>query len=587
MMNPMPLGLRHAGVMPLLPNRTERWTLALFFLCYLTSCGIAQWLAIVPGTGISLWMPGGFYLAVLLVSRRAIWPLLLIAAALAELIATVMWFHNPLPLAFTLHLGNATAAVGGALLVRRLSGLAVFQLRTLRDVLILLLVGALAASTLSAAVGAITLHQAQGQPLSKAWWLWWLGDASGSLISAPLVLIAYHSRSGWKRPSTARLLEAAFLGVVLLAVSAISLGGYLPFAYIVTPVLVWAAVRFQFVGAACAILVLTLMTAYLTVTGSSPFAGTPATQAWHSMMLKLFLAVSSILAMCVAAVSSELEHAALSLRLANGELEQRVRQRTSELDQAARHKDVLLALIAHELRSPLSAILLGAEFLKRAPGDPEKVRGVQKLVERQGGLLKRLIEDLLDISAINEGKLALQHARVNLAAVAEQSLESCRARIEARKHRVALAGLDAPVWVHGDAERLVQCVSNLLDNAAKYTEPGGRIEISLSCSGGTNGPRAILRIADTGIGIDPSRREDVFDLFYRVHLSPTASASSPGLGLGLALVKRLIEMQGGQVGVDSDGLGCGSTFWMQMPLADQGISQPGSGLEPSNADEHA
>jgi len=362
----------------------EEWLVSLGFLpAYLASCGVAQWLAIVPGTGISLWIPGGCYLAALLISRKGLWPAVMLAAALAELAANALWFNNPWSVSWVLHLGNALRALASALLVRRLTGQRSFRLETLRDVLILIGVGALLAPALPAVVGAVTLHHEEGQSLSRSWLLWWLGDATGALIGAPLILIARQLRHSVARPSAPKTLEALALCTALFAVGAASLSGPLPFAYFVRPVLVWAAVSFQFAGAAAAILLLTLITAHLTVTGGSPFVGTVETQVLHSMMLQLFLAVSAILGLCVAAVSRQSTQALKALSAANADLEERVLARTADLQAASRHKDMMLALIAHEFRTPLAAMLTSAQVLKHAADGAAQVQRVQQIMERR------------------------------------------------------------------------------------------------------------------------------------------------------------------------------------------------------------
>ncbi len=551
-----------------------------FLLAYLASCGVAQWLAIVPGTGISLWIPGGCYLAVLLISRNGLWPAAMLVAALAELGANALWFNNPWPVAWALHLGNALGALTGALLVRWLSGQQSFRLETLRDVLILIGVGALLVPAIPAVVGAVTLHHAEGQSLSRSWLLWWLGDATGALIGAPLILIARQLRHGAVRTSARKTLEALALCTALFALGAVSLSGPLPFAYVVTPVLVWAAVSFQFAGAAAAILVLTLITAHFTANGGSPFVGTVETQALHSIMLQLFLAVSAILGLCVAAVSRQSAQALKALSAANADLEERVRARTSDLQAASRHKDVMLALIAHEFRTPLAAMLTGAQVLKHAAHQVEHVQRVQQIFERQGGLLTRLVDDLIDAAAISEGKLTLRVERVDLVLVLTQSLESCRPQIEARRHRIALDLPGHPLWLHGDPGRLTQCICNLLDNAAKYTEPGGDIRIALTSDTGPAG-QAVLSVTDSGIGIDAHRAEQLFEMFYRA--GAQEQHSTPGLGLGLALVRQLIGMHGGEVGARSEGRGRGSTFWLRLPLAEGTARAPAPRVSPAAA----
>ncbi|MEK8032747.1 MASE1 domain-containing protein [Ideonella sp. DXS29W] len=540
-----------------------------FFAAYVASCAVAWWLAIVPGTGISLWIPGGLYLAVLLKARTVHWPVYMLAAAGAELLANHLWFRNPIGVALALHAGNAAAAGLGAVMIRRWATRASFRLDGLRDVLVLLFVGAAIAPIASAVIGAATLHYAQGQPLGRAFLLWWSGDATGAMIGAPLVLIAGQALRHPRWPPRSRWGEVAALACALLLVATLALSGRLPLAYVVTPVLLWASMSFQFAGAAVSILTLTLMSTYFTVAGLSPFSAQASTEAWQAVMLQLFLAVSSALTLSVAALSRQHSQALARLRVANANLEARVRRRTEQLEEAARHKDVFLALVAHELRSPLSAITMATHLMGRTDVCHEHVRKAVEVIHRQSGLLSRLVDDLMDAAQIAEGKLALQIEDVDLAEVVELAIESSRSAMEGRQHALAVVLPAQPFHVRADRGRLVQCVGNLLSNAAKYTSAGGRIELAVRETRDLSDiSGVVIEVSDNGIGMTPEACGLVFDLFYQVR-SPDGSTGGPdhqrGLGLGLSLVKRLVALHGGTVGVRSAGPGQGSSFWIQLP----------------------
>lgn len=303
-----------------------------FAVAYLAGAGASQWIA-TPGTGISLWPPAGLYLATLLLSPAASWPLIAGAALASELVGNLLWWRNPLPVALLLNAGNALHAVSGAFLIRRFSN-APFDLKTVRQVMLLLLLGAGLTSLLSAAIGASTLAVAEGQPFGSAFLLWWIGDATGVLIAAPLVLVVCQSRI--ELPSPRESLETAGLIVALLAVVWLALGGLLPFAFIVMPALLWAAIRFEQKGAVLTLVLLTVTTAVLTSSGLSPFSGDLSTQREKNVMLQLFLAISALTSLVIAAVSSEQKLAWSRLRGANADLEARVAERTSQLAAALR-----------------------------------------------------------------------------------------------------------------------------------------------------------------------------------------------------------------------------------------------------------
>jgi PAS domain S-box-containing protein len=280
---------------------------------YVLACGFAQSLAIVPGTGISIWPASGLFMATLVLASRHSWPWWVLGGLLAELFGTVLWFHNPLPVAILLYTGNALEAAAGAWLVNRACGRPV-RLETLREVLALVVLGAGIAPVVSATVGSATLAWFGMQSFATAWPLWWIGDATGVLIVAPLALVVFQNWRGTAQLSAARWLEAGVLGLIFLGVAVLSLSGYLPFAYIIMPPLLWVAVRFEFKGAAVTLTLLALITAVFTISGASQFAGDPESQKHKQVMLQLFLAISALSALIVAAISRQHQLAVLTLR---------------------------------------------------------------------------------------------------------------------------------------------------------------------------------------------------------------------------------------------------------------------------------
>ncbi|WP_119272216.1 PAS domain-containing protein [Taklimakanibacter deserti] len=289
--------------------------LGLFFVAYVLGCGFAQLLAIVPGTGISIWPPAGLFIATLVIAPRASWPWWILAGCLAELFSNFVWFHSPLPAAFLIYVGNALEAATGAWLVNRTCRQPV-RLETLQEVLAFVVLAAGIAPIVSATIGSATLawFGMQSQTFTGAWPLWWIGDATGVLIVAPLALVVFQNWRGETRLSPARWVEACILGLIFLGVAALSLSGYLPFAYIIMPPLLWAAVRFEFKGAAVSLTVLALITAVFTVSDASQFAGDPESQRHRQIMLQLFLAISAFSALVVAAISRQHHQAVLTLR---------------------------------------------------------------------------------------------------------------------------------------------------------------------------------------------------------------------------------------------------------------------------------
>lgn len=242
-------------------------------------------------------------------------------------------------------------------------------------------------------------------------------------------------------------------------------------------------------------------------------------------------------------------------------LEQRTCEVMMELREADRHKDEFLALLAHELRGPLAPLRTGLEIIKRSGTHEELLRRTSASMERQLGQLVRLVNDLLDASRVARGKIELHRAPTELGALLREILDGRRPQIEASGLALAYSLAAEPLFVDGDPVRLTQVFRNLLDNARKYTEPGGRIEVSLAPERG----QAVVRVKDTGVGIPADKLEAIFEMF--VQISGNLPRSQGGLGIGLALAKRLLLLHEGAIEASSDGPGRGSEFVVRLPLA--------------------
>ena len=242
------------------------------------------------------------------------------------------------------------------------------------------------------------------------------------------------------------------------------------------------------------------------------------------------------------------------------QLEDALRERTRELEEADRQKDHFLSAVAHELRSPLAVLSQVAYILRSPQAGAEMQQSAVGALERQTSLMVRLVEDLLDLSRVRRGKVSLREEKINLQTVVVAAVEISHPLIVARKHELVVAQLSKPLWVVGDPTRLAQVLSNLLSNAAKYTPEGGHICLTVLGEGQT----AAIRVRDDGQGIPQELLSRVFDLFAQVESAQEDGAG--GLGIGLALVRQLVEMHGGTVEVFSDGPGRGSEFVVRLPL---------------------
>ncbi|MEO7794303.1 MAG: ATP-binding protein [Thermoanaerobaculia bacterium] len=237
-----------------------------------------------------------------------------------------------------------------------------------------------------------------------------------------------------------------------------------------------------------------------------------------------------------------------------------LRSLAAELAEADQRKNEFLAILAHEIRNPLAAIRTSVTLLQRAGEDPQAAKTAMGAIDRQMRHLVRLVEDLLDVARISRGKLALQRARMDLRQALEQAIEASRPLCDEAEQALEVEIPDHPMLVDGDGVRIAQAISNLLSNACKFSSRGGKIRLSV----GIEASHAIVRIRDTGIGIAAEHLPRLFDMFTQVENG--LERTQGGLGIGLNLVKQLVEMHGGRVEARSEGAGKGSEFIVHFPL---------------------
>jgi signal transduction histidine kinase len=265
-----------------------------------------------------------------------------------------------------------------------------------------------------------------------------------------------------------------------------------------------------------------------------------------------------------------LQQANAELGQANSALQAEIAVRTRAevaLKEADRRKDEFLAILAHELRNPLAPIRNAVEIMGRLPIDNPQLKWSRDVIDRQAAHLTRLVDDLLDISRITRGIIRLASEPVPIATVLARAIEALQPVINEHGHELSIACTDEPVMVKGDATRLVQILGNLLNNAARYTNPGGKISITVRCLEGS----VEISVRDNGIGIPRESVSKLFHLFSR--LEGSERRTTGGLGIGLALVRKLVEMHGGEVSVFSAGLNEGSEFTVRLPIYDQATEE--------------
>ena len=255
-------------------------------------------------------------------------------------------------------------------------------------------------------------------------------------------------------------------------------------------------------------------------------------------------------------------------------VQEELRRQANFLRDADRQKDEFLALLGHELRNPLAPLRNALHVLLQPDLDATILRRVKEMMDKQVNHLTRLVDDLLDVARISQGKIELIKEPVDLAVTVNNSVESVRPLLDARNHRLTVSLPEAPMFVEADPTRLEQILVNLLNNAAKYTKHGGQISLTADWEG----PQAVIRVRDNGVGISPELLPKIFNLFAQAET--TLDRSQGGLGIGLTLVKKLVELHGGSVAAHSEGQDRGSEFVVRLTA----LSAVANNLKPGGAE---
>jgi signal transduction histidine kinase len=551
------------------PAARDAGAIALLAAAYVVAGKLGLVIAAVGGFATPVWAPSGLSLAALVLFGPRLWPGIALGALLVNL-----WAGASASVALGISAGNTLEAVLGAYALGRVPG---FDpgLGRLKDVLAFVLLAALLSTAVSATVGVSTLFLGGVLPraeLLATWRVWWVGDAVGDIVVAPLLMAAPGLRDVLR--DRRRLWEG--VGIVLLGVVlgrlVFRVGPSTPLHLLVRPasffpLLVWAALRFGPGGGAAATFLVSSLAIWGTASGTGPFVYD--TLAERLTLLQGFMANLAATTLVLAAVTTERRRAESALKEANDELEARVQRRTTELREAILARDQMLGVVAHDLRNPLTAAQVAAAAILRAlPEDAGSglPRNAALTVEFSVQRATRLIRDLLDVTRLEAGTLVLErrpqaaHELVvevtdALGQVVSESALELQADVEP----------DLPPVV-GDSERLFRVFSNLVENAAKFTPPGGRIQI-----GARRDEKSVLfSVADTGAGIAAEDVPHVFDRYWQGR--PT---DRRGAGLGLTIAKGIIDAHGGRIWVETTP-GRGSTFCFTIPLANANEESPGA-----------
>jgi PAS domain S-box-containing protein len=647
---------------------------AALVLVYFITGKLGLRLATIHPSATAVWAPAGLSLAACLFFGSRIGPAIFLGAFLVNFTTA-----GSALTAVGIGIGNTAEALTGAYLITRFAGgLAVFDSTV--DTLKMLVFAAILSTMLAASVGVTTLclgGYAQWSQYGRIWLTWWLGDAAGDLIVAPLLILwITNHRIDWSRE---QLLEAVLLLFATVVAGCFMFSGWpssldkkVPSEFLGLPVLFWAAFRFGRRGAVTALFILLAIAITGTLEGIGPFSRGEKND--DLLLLQTFAGLTAVMVIAVATEVAQRRrldegHAAIAAivessndaiiggdtngiitswnaaanrifgfsaseaigqnlglivppeklaedaqilarvvqgqaiktfetvrrrkdgesidisltvspvkngdgriigvsRIARDITEQRrlrnERDRLWRFEQTAREaaeaasraKDEFLAMLGHELRNPINAIGLALHLLEKAGSADDSVKARQ-IIARQTDHVSRMVDDLLDVARVTTGKIALFRNPVNLATVMSECLDAIRDTRQIERHMVK-SQLEQ-LWVQGDSDRLAQVVTNLINNSAKYTPSGGTIQLSLT----SEGDSAVIRVKDSGIGITADILPHIFDLFARGDLG--LERSPGGLGIGLTLVKRLVELHGGTIEAISDGPDKGSTFVVRLP----------------------
>lgn len=295
------------------------------------------------------------------------------------------------------------------------------------------------------------------------------------------------------------------------------------------------------------------------IRGEIPFTGTNGTRVYDYIFAPVLDSAGEVVA--IAGTTRDITDRQAA--------EQALREQAASLAESDRVKNEFLATLSHELRNPLAPLRNSLALLRRIDADNARAEPVRAIMERQVNHLVRLVDDLLEVSRISRGTLSLRKERVEVATIVHNAAETCEPLMAAAGHVLDIQLPAEPLWLEGDPVRLAQVLANLLNNAAKYSDDGGRITVSAASQDG----HAVVRVRDTGIGIEPEALPRMFEMFSRGHRD--SGRAQGGLGIGLALARRLAEMHGGTLEGASDGPGKGSEFVVRLPLA-TALDAPGA-----------
>lgn len=536
-----------------LPTPRTLFHMAVLFLAYLIAAQGSLYLyQAIPTAPALLWPASGIAIAGIVLGGYALWPALFLGALVHQIL-----YGGPLLLTVALVLANTLQPIVAAWLLRKAGFRNSFS--QVRHTVAFILVATFA-TALVPLLGTVA-YLLSATPLPKGFvetfMPWWIAQIVSAMVLTPLIL-RWLPRFTFHRPRV--ILLESWLSVVTLSLIAIFLYwtpvrdfAGIPVVYLILVPFLWIALRIgpRFMTLAIFLnAVLALGGTAYAILGSGDTSGL----GYAMVQTQVFVIMLSYIFLLLVAIAEERKDTANDLRENVRRLEDAI-ERIRREDEA---KSRFIATLAHELRNPLAPLMSSLEIMKLEQPDQKTAMVVDQMTEHLK-TMRHLLNDLLDISRITREKLIVRKERVDLLGIASRSIRTVQSFVDERGHTLVTDFPDEAVLLEGDPVRLEQVFVNLLNNAAKYTEPGGTITFTIRVTGF----EARISVADTGIGMDERLLEHVFEPFYQIEQPGKLLA---GLGIGLSLTKNLVEMHGGRIEARSDGPGLGSEFEVCLPL---------------------
>lgn len=523
-------------------------------LLYFATARLGLSLQALQGISTLIWIPSGIALAALYLWGYGLVPAIFIAATLAAFFQDIPL----LPAALIASANTFSSTVTIYLLQKYTPFTPAFS--TLKSNAAFLLIAVIVGAGIAPAVGIWVLAGfsiVTELSLMRVALAWWVGSALGTLLFFPLIITWRHFQ--WHKPTTNFLAEATWYSAFLLSISILvfwtseEIFPSIPWLYLLLFPMFWAILRFGPRTTTLSLVFLGVMAITATLASRGPFGDPPLED--QLLFLEVFIGVVGAVFLLFLGIVEELKEA-------NRRLEEHVVVSDTAMAKALtadRAKTDFIAILSHELRNPLAPILSALELMRlkgtSGPDMPHIVDAMLENVRR----MSLLLDDLLDITRIAQHRFSLRKEIIRLQPLIERSVGMVTTAAAERRHTLTVALPEEPVYLEADALRLEQVVVNLLNNAIKYTEPGG--EITIACKRQSH--EIIIRVSDTGMGIPRDKLETIFEPFTQLNRDTRTRA---GLGIGLSLTRRLVELHGGSITAQSEGTGTGSTFTVILPM---------------------